>query len=27
VFGALLYIKLNKHIKHAVTQTKDGIAP
>ena len=27
VFGAFLYIKLNKHIKHAVIQTNDGIAP
>jgi MFS family permease len=27
VFGAFLYIKLNKHIKHAVSQTNDGIAP
>ncbi|MGM8890491.1 MFS transporter [Psychrobacter sp. 1Y1] len=27
VFGAFLYIKLNKHIKHTVIQTNDGIAP
>ena len=27
VFGVFLYIKLNEHIKHAVIQTNDGIAP
>ncbi|MGP9556859.1 MFS transporter [Psychrobacter sp. AOP7-A1-24] len=27
VFGTFLYIKLNKHVKHAVIQTNDGIVP